>query len=252
MSSDITLYIQPGFQLDDYHYCYSGTPFAIKVERLLNFKRLAFTTFEIEWAEREKWLSRVSHSKKLPVLQYDDHLIEDSSQIAYFIEELHPLPALIPENKRHAAQMHFLEEWADEVLYWYLIYGQVYFDDGERTRQAYFSEMPDEVSYRAIELLREGLENKLRQQGFGCYPATKFVAELKRSLNHLEELLYTSEFLVEDEITLADIAVFAQIHRAMSGTHAWFEMEIARRPAISRWLGMVDERTVRESWGVLA
>lgn len=247
MSSNIKLYIQPGFQLEGYDCCYSGTPFAIKVERILHFKNLFFTTIEIDWSQREKWLNRISHSKKLPVLQYNNHLIEDSSQMAYFIEEYHPLPALVPDNRRQAAQMHFLEEWADEVLYWYLIYGQIYFDDGEQTRRAYFSEMPDEVSSKAIELLRAGLEKKLRLQGYGCYPATKFTAELERSLDHLEELLYVGEFLVGDEITLADIAVFAQIHRAMSGTHPWFEMEVARRPAISRWLNMVDEMTQRES-----
>jgi len=46
MSPDITLHIQPSFQVEGRPRCFSGTPFAIKVQRILDFKALPYRVRE--------------------------------------------------------------------------------------------------------------------------------------------------------------------------------------------------------------
>lgn len=82
---EIVLHIQPGFQVPGHPRCFSGTPFAIKVERLLRAKGLPFEVTEVAWAERAARLPALSRSRKLPVLVYDGEPVEDSSVIARFL-----------------------------------------------------------------------------------------------------------------------------------------------------------------------
>jgi hypothetical protein len=44
---DIVLYVQPGFEVPGHRRCISGTPFAIKLARVLQYKRLPFRVVEI-------------------------------------------------------------------------------------------------------------------------------------------------------------------------------------------------------------
>ena len=116
---NITLIIQPPFQVPGRALCFSGSPFAIKVQRVLQYKRLPFEVEEVGWLERAQRLPALAASRKLPVLRYDGEQIEDSTVIAHELEARHARPALIPADPLLAARCHFLEEWADEALYWY-------------------------------------------------------------------------------------------------------------------------------------
>ena len=67
----IVLFNQPSFQVPGRERCESGTPFGIKIARLLGYKGLAFENDEVGWLERMERLPRLSKSNKLPVLEYD-------------------------------------------------------------------------------------------------------------------------------------------------------------------------------------
>ncbi len=140
----ITLHIQPRFRVEGRPWCFSGTPFAIKLQRVLQYKKLPFEVVEVGWLERAEVLPRLSASNKLPVLDYDGERIEDSSDIARFIEERHPDPPLVPSEAMARARCHFIEEWADDVLYWYGAYEQVRITEGNVVARAYARERPDD------------------------------------------------------------------------------------------------------------
>jgi glutathione S-transferase len=243
----ITLFIQPGFQVEGRPRCFSGTPFAIKVQRLLRYKRLSFEVREVGWLERGELLPRISKSGKLPVLDYDDQLIEDSTTIAYHLEALHPEPRVVPEDPVARARSHFLEEWADEVLYWYSMYELARFGDPEVQAEAYFRELPQEVQAVALERMRSNVQENLDRQGIGRYPPEKVQADVRRGLDALSALVQAEPFAAGPILSLADLALFGQIHRRLAGTHLWFEGEVAARPSIGEWLSRVDRCTGDES-----
>jgi glutathione S-transferase len=239
----IVLYIQPSFQVPGRARFFSGTPFAVKVQRILQFKRLAFEVREVAWADREAQLPRLSTARKLPVLEYDGRRIEDSTLIAHFLEERHPAPPLLPVDPVRRALCHFLEEWADEVLYWYGIYEQRRISPPGLIAEAYFADHPEPVRRSASEALAKAVEENLDRQGLGRYPVDKVKADVRRGLDSLASLIEATGWAAGPKLTLADLALFGQLHRRLAGTNPWLEQEFAARPVLVDWLGRVDRAT---------
>jgi len=237
---DITLHIQPGFQVEGRPRCFSGTPFAIKVQRILDWKRLPYRVHEVGWLERAQVLPALSSSNKLPVLEYDGVLVEDSTSIAYFLEARHPSPPLIPDDTLLAARCSMLEDWADEVLYWYGVYAQRRITETPIVVDAYFRDLPEDFRARAIELTNDGVEKNLHRQGFGRYPKEKIMADIRRGLDALSAFVASDAFAAGPAPSLADFALFGQFHRRLAGTDPWLETEVAARPALGAWLARVD------------
>jgi glutathione S-transferase len=242
MIPDILLHIQPGFQVPGRPRCFSGSPFAIKVQRILHYKHLPFRVREVGWQERLQVLPALAKSGKLPVLDYADERIEDSTAMAYFLETRHPEPALVPADDYARARMHFMEEWADEVLYFYGIYGNLVL--GGRTTLRYVSEQFSAEFEAQLEAqVRQHLEQTVHYQGLGRYPIEKFQADLSRSLDALTALIARDGFVAGSRLTLADLAVFGQMARFLSGTHEWFEGDFNRRRALRTWFERIDDST---------
>jgi glutathione S-transferase len=236
----IVLYVQPAFQVPGYDACCSGSPFAIKIERVLRYKRLPFQVEEVGWLERAERLPALSRSGKLPVLDYADRRLEDSTAIAYFLEEHHPEPRLVPADLHARAHMHLVEDWADEALYYYGLYGNLKL--GGRTTIPYLvRRLPQDVEEPFEATLRAYLEQMLDRQGVGRYPAEKFRADLTRSLDALDAIVARAGFTVGPTPTLADFAVFGQLKRYfLSGTQPALEEEVKARRALLDWVGRVD------------
>lgn len=239
----IVLYIQPSFQVPGRPRCFSGTPFAVKVQRILQHKKLAFEVREVAWAERAQQLPSLSSARKLPVLDYDGSRIEDSTVIAHFLEQRHPAPPLIPTDPVRRALCHFLEEWADEVLYWYGIYEQRRISPPGPIANPYFADQPEPVRRMASEAFAKAVEENLDRQGIGRYPVEKVKADIRRGLDSLASLVDADGWAVGPQLTLADIALFGQLHRRLAGTNPWLEAEFAARPVLVQWLGRVDRAT---------
>ena len=237
---EIVLHIQPAFRVPGYDACFSGTPFAIKVARILEYKRLAFRVEEVGWLERAERLPALSKSGKLPVLDYDRERLEDSTTIAYFLEERHPEPALIPHDAYRRAQMHLVEEWADEALYFYGLYGNVKLG-GKTTISYLVHPLPPAVQETFEGAVRAYLEQILHHQGVGRYPPEKFQADLARGLNAMAALVARDGFATGPTLTLADLALFGQLTRYfLSGTQPLLQREIAARPPLVEWVARVD------------
>lgn len=231
------LYVQPGFQVPGRARCYSGTPFAIKVARLLRYKGVPFETIEVGWLERASRIQELGTSRKLPVLELEGRHIEDSTQIAYALERSVPTPPILPEDPLLRARCHFLEEWSDEVLYWYGIYDQ----DMEVALAAYFAALPENLRKEWVERFSEQIRTNLLRQGVGRYPRAKVVDDIERGLDHLVAYLNVEPFLAGPAPSLADFAVFGQIARRLAGTNPWFESAIELRPALRDWYQRVDD-----------
>jgi glutathione S-transferase len=239
----VTLVIQPPFQVPGKPRCFSGSPFAIKVQRILQYKGLHFAVREVGWLERNQVLPTLSASRKLPVLQYDDETIEDSTVIAHTLEARHPQPPLLPRDDALGARCHFLEEWADEALYWYGLYEQRRISDPQIVTDAYYTGLPEGFRVAAATTALARAEENLDRQGIGRYPADKVKADVRRGLDALVRLLQIEPFLAGPALSLADIAVFAQLHRRSAGTNPWLESELRARPDLVTWMARVDQLT---------
>lgn len=210
------------------------SPYCGKVRRILRFKGLPFSTLEYSGVKMLQ-TGRLSAVGKLPVLEYDGELIQDSTAIAEYLERKHPEPPLYPKTGMAAHLAHVFEDWADESLYWY---------------EVYFRFMYPEAADKAISVIQEGrpayekslllaaampmMKHKLKQQGIGRYAPEQVTQHFMAHLEHLEGILAAQLWLVGESCTIADIAVGSQLAEVLRTSHLASAFE--RFPALSNWL----------------
>ena len=117
--------------------------------------------------------------RKIPAMRDGDFAISDSSAIIAYIEALHPEPNLIPTDPRTRARTIWYDEFMDTIL----------FDCG---RKMFFNRVVAPIMGRQGNL--EEADKAERE-------------ELPPLLAYLEGVIPESGFLVEDRLTLADIAI---------------------------------------------
>ncbi len=141
-----------------------------------------------------KSLIEYSGQRKVPVMDFDGQRIIDSTLIASFLEERFPEPNVYPRGETEKGLCLMLEDWADEVL-------------NQAIRGFRRAENPE--------------ARKEAERGLGVHI---------RSLDHL----FSGKGFVFDRMTMADIAIFTQLHylytalkyeipASYKAVHAWME-----------------------------
>lgn len=210
------------------------SPFCGKVRRILKFKGL---DYEVREYNGFKVLAagRLSPAGKLPVLEYEGQMIQDSSRIAKFLEEHHPEPPLFPASGMAAHLSHVYEDWADESLYWY---------------EVYFRFMWPEAADKAFAVIQRGrpawekklivasagpmMKQKLRAQGIGKYDADTVTGQFFEHLAHLDGILSGQPWLTGEQCTIGDIAVASQLAEVQRTSH--LAARFSEYPALDAWL----------------
>jgi glutathione S-transferase len=150
--------------------------------------------------------------RKMPALKDGDFMLADSSAIVQYLEAVRPDPNLIPLEPRARGRTIWWDEWSDTMLM--ACGGTMFFNRIVAPR--FLGREGDESVADAAE----------------C-------DELPPLLDYLESEIPASGFLVEDRLTLADIAVagpFANL------AHARFTLDAARYPRIAAYTAAILDR----------
>ncbi len=187
------------------------SPFCDKVRRILRYKDVPFEVVDVS-VVAARWHSPTG---KLPVMELDGHRIEDSTQIAHFLEQRFPEPRLIPRDRHTRALCHMLEDWADESLYFYELGVHFALPENTEARLEQLLEHEAKAKRPLIKpLVSAALKRTIRAQGTGRRTPERILEDVARHAEAIEGLLDDGEYLLGNELTLADIAVFSQV-RAM-------------------------------------
>jgi glutathione S-transferase len=181
--------------------------FCLKVRMVLQAKGLSYRTVEVTPGLGQVAVFRLSGQRQVPVLVDGDLVLADSSAIARHLERREASPALIPAEPRAAAPMHLLEDWADTTL-------------AAAARSALVQAAALDPELR-VALLPDDLPDPLRSV-MGALPGgwvsnvSELVnqnerAELLASLEQLALSVQTNPWLVGESMSLADLAVAAQL-----------------------------------------
>jgi len=145
--------------------------------------------------DERKSLIEFSGQRKIPVMDYHGQCIIDSTFISAFLEEKYPQNSIYPRGASDKGLCLMLEDWSDEVL------------------------------IHAVHLMRRAESPEARKQA---------ERELGVHLQSLEQLFSGKEFIF-DRMTLADIAIFTQLHYLYTvikyeipagyrNLHAWMDL----------------------------
>src|SRR3954467_8674891 len=172
-------------------YQFEISPFCDKIRRVLNVKRVPYQTREVGLLEAQLGFKKVNPAGKVPALVTDDgRTVCDSTDIAYWTEEHHPEPPLVPRDARERALMHVLEDWADESLYFYevrLRFGLAH--NRERTLAKLLAGENAAVKLVAPLPAPRAINGQTRAQGIGRKSDAQVLTELGRHLDAIAALL---------------------------------------------------------------
>jgi glutathione S-transferase len=181
--------------------------FCLKVRMALQAKGLSFREVEVTPGIGQISLFRLSGQRQVPVLVDGDEVVSDSSAICRYLEELRPEPPLIPSDPQQRAQMQLIEDWADTTL-------------AAAVRAALLQAAADDAQLRDV-LIPDDVPSPVRQvmsglpggwlSSLGELLGQEQRASMLSSLCAVADGLDLNGCLVGDAISLADIAVGAQL-----------------------------------------
>ncbi|MGQ0558707.1 MAG: glutathione S-transferase family protein [Sphingosinicella sp.] len=144
--------------------------------------------------------------------------ISDSTAIIFYLEAIRPEPVLIPAEPRARARTIWFDEFADTILF--ACGGKMFFN-------------------------RIVAPRFLGQAGDEAIAAKAECEELPPLLDYLERVIPDSGFLVEDRLTLADIAVaspFANLR------HVNVSVDPGRHPKVKAYVDSILGRPSFKPW----
>jgi len=193
-------------------YGSSLSPFVRKVLAFAAEKGIEVESKPIGLGSEDPEFREASPFGKIPGFRDGDFAISDSTAIIAYLDSIRPEPNLVPTEPRARARTIWYEEFADTIL----------FSCGAKM---FFNRI---VAPRFL-----GREGDL-----AAADAAE-ANELPPLLDYLERVMPESGFLVEDRLTLADIAVASPF--ANFG-HLEFAVDPARWPKVAGFAARMLER----------
>jgi glutathione S-transferase len=210
------------------------SPYCGKVRKALRLKGIAYRSVEYN-GMRAPQAARLSASGKLPVLDWDEQRLADSSLICEFLEQKVPSPALYPSNLRDAAQARLLEDWADESLYYFEMHFRAAYPSAAAKATALLcAGRPAWEAHLVGPLFRRGLNRRLKAHGFGGWSNDQIERRFSSHLDDVAAWLEGREWLIGDTQSIADLAVSAQLDEMLRTNSV--AARLLARPSIAAWL----------------
>lgn len=223
-------------------YQFEISPFCDKVRRVLAYKGLAFKIHEIRFAELGRLRKTVSPTGKFPALDHNGRIIVDSSDIVRYLDEAFPQKPVIPADPRDRALAHLLEDWADESLYFYEMTMRFTWPENAKVWAPELLKAESGFLKRFGPRMVQGqLKKTVTTQGIGRKDKAQILKEVGAHLDALSVLLGPREFLAGLSLSVADIAVFAQLF-CIRGAPEGAAL-IAARPAMAAFMDRIEALT---------
>jgi len=194
-----------------FQFAYS--PYCIKVQHALRYKQIDFEVVELLPIVHSAYTQKVSGQPKVPYIQHRGQIIADSSAIVSYLETLKPEPALLPADNSQREHVLLLEDWLDEALQPALA----------RLTYTYNALHPQALIHSPIStglpwldrfkpvLIPVLLRRSMRKQGLTGAMLPALEARAREVLNHLQALLKDRTYLVGEQLSLADLTLFAHL-----------------------------------------
>jgi glutathione S-transferase len=211
----------------------SASPFCVKVRDVLRYKRIPYDTVN---ATSPVQVRKLNPRAKLPVLVDGAVKLADSSIIVRHLETRHPEPRLYPQEPRARAMALLLEDWADESLYWHVVYERWQIPEQfAKFAEVVFSPVPAPARPLARLLFGRQTRRQLRGQGLGRFSVGEQREKFRAALDWLDAMI-DGHFLCGAELSIADVAVAAQVGALNVPFTPLAEAEIHAHAKVMRWL----------------
>ena len=217
------------------------SPFVEKVLRALRLKGIAHVLVPPRTpADFRRWNPQ---TRKMPVLDLGGERIYDSTFILRRLDQLVPHPPLFADDPVAAANQRQLEDWADESLYWYVMAFLWTPKNAPAVANRNLSMLPALLRPLVAPIMRRQMTGMVKAQGMGRLPEETLGREFGARLDDLLRMLGERPFFYDERPSVADLAVFGQLHGAGSGSVPETRRALSERPQLVDYLKRVAQAT---------
>ncbi len=173
----------------------------------LTAKKLEFKTVEVTPGIGQLALFRLSGQRQVPVLVDGENVITDSSAIISYLDRKNTTNTLIPHDLKSAGQAYLIEDWADTTL-------------ANAAKSALLEAIAMDSELRVALLppnIPGGFRIAIDNLPYGLFSEVNQLlknnerSQLLENLRKLSEVVEVNNWLIGDSISIADIAVAAQL-----------------------------------------
>lgn len=219
----------------------SYSPFCLKVHRALKAAGLGYSS---RLAARPEAHRDVNPLGQVPVLLIDGRPVADSTQILAALAELQPTPTWAAVDPTEHAEAQLWEELADTALNGFLVAAR-WADDRNwpAVQAAYFGAAPWPVRRIIAPAIRRRVIASLVARDIWRAGPDACWRRFQILLDALERRAPARGFWLGDQLGLADLALFAQLHSLCTPLTTWQQSQIHARPGLRGYLARVDAAT---------
>ena len=219
----------------------SFSPYCLKVHRALKVAGLPYTRNHGAFPAVFK---KYNPTGQVPVLLIGEEAVADSTAILRRIQALAPGALGEAGDARVSAEAWLWEEFADTALNGFLVAAR-WADDRNwpGVREAYFSRMPSLLRAIVPGRLRARVVSSLKARDVWRAGPELCWARFGETLDQLDARAPAAGFWLGPAITVADIAIFAQLQGLRNALTAWQQEQIKKRARLSAYLDRVDARS---------
>lgn len=221
---------------------YRISPFAAKVRRGMRYKGIEFRVKNYAMAQAKEIQKTVSPTGKTPVLQHNGQLVVDSTTILRYLDANFPGPKLVPEDPVQRALAHILEDWADESLFFYDLTMRSWPNNIDCLLEELLCDDRGMKKWLLNILIPKGVAKISSTQGIGRKKKETVCQEAEAHFESIDALLVQGNWLVGDQLSVADIAVESMCTVLERAEEA--DQMMKARPRIMDWRERVDEATL--------
>lgn len=182
------------------------SPFVKKVLLTLEYKNVSYEMVNIFPGSMNSAFRKISPLGKIPVFEDEYITTPESSVICQYLEKKYPSPSLIPNSAPEQAKVLWLEKYSDSKL-------------TELLGSGLFFEL-----LVAPKLMRRPADHKKVRQTLKLLP---------KVLHYLERQITASNFLVGNQLSLADISINSTF---INASYADYIVDAKLYPKLSRYL----------------
>ena len=213
-------------------YWGSGSPYAWRVMLALEYKGLAYSSYELQFAKLEHkspQMLRMNPRGRVPVLKDGDYVCFESLAILFYLDQKYPEPRIFGRTPEEAGTIM-------------------------RVACEYQSYVEHHLTMVVSAIFLQSLESRLEE-------VNKALAAITKEARTLEKRLSTAEWLVGEAFSAADIVIFPGIQLLLRALHRAEAQDIRARllplethyPGILAWIKRIEglrgyQRTYPPHW----
>lgn len=215
------------------------SPFCNKIRRCLHYKGLAFTVVDYNGLLARK-AAALSPAGQLPVLDYDGERIQDSGAIAAHLDRRHPAKPLFPQDPVILAKARIWGDWAAQSLYFHEIYFRMLDPVSlERSLDLMCKGRPPWERLVIKAVFKRRYPKKLGWQGLARQPRVEVERQFFELMGSLDALLASRQWLTGTTLSIADIAVVAQVSELLRTSD--LAPRVLALPHLKAWLDRCEQ-----------